>query len=56
MAQGPFRNKEPYPSGIPLAFRRAFDRSAKGDPSCREKRLLTFVQKEENFSSPYGQE
>mgnify|MGYP005754282931 FL=1 len=55
MAPGFFRSKESYPAGIPLAFRRAFHRSAQSNPACREKGLLTFVQKGEIFSSLMGQ-
>ena len=56
MAPGFFRSKESYPAGIPLAFRRAFHRSAQSNPACREKGLLTFVQKGENFFFPYRAE
>ena len=56
MAPGFFRSKESYSAGIPLAFRRAFHRSAQSNPACREKGFLTFVQKGEIFSSPYGAE
>lgn len=54
MAEEFFRGKEPYPAGIPLALRRAFHRSAEGDPACREEGFLIFVQKGENFPLSYG--
>ena len=54
MAEEFFRGKEPYPAGIPLALRRAFHRSAEGDPARREERFLIFVQKGENFLLSYA--
>lgn len=50
MAAGFFRSKESQPPGIPLATGRAVDRPAKSNPPRQEERVLTFVQKGENFS------
>ena len=49
MAAGFFRSKESQPPGIPLATGRAVDRPAKSNPPRQEERVLTFVQKGENF-------
>ena len=51
MATGFFGSKESQPPGIPLAPGRAVDRPAKSNPPRQKERMLTFVQKGENFSS-----